>query len=467
MTQINWMEEVQKRKEDFLKQTIELLNIESVYDETTISKYAPMGKGINDALTYMLNLGEKDGFTPKNVDGYAGHLEMGSGEELVGILCHLDVVPAGDGWSHDPFDAIIRDGNIYARGAIDDKGPTMAAYFAMKIVKELGLPINKRVRMILGTDEESKWRCVDHYFEKEEMPTMGFAPDADFPIIYAEKGILDIQFNQDLSIEDKENDYKLVSFSSGRRVNMVPDHAKAIISGPKFELGAFNRHISELGCKANLTEENGYQVLTVEGVSVHGMEPDKGKNAGIALASFLNQLGFNLHAERFLKFIVENFKNDSRGKKIGVAYNDDITGDLTINLGIMQYEDQKGGTFGLTLRYPVTTDINSVISTLTESGKGFGFEFNEIKNSAPHHVPKDHPLIQTLQKVYEEQTGEEATLLTIGGGTYARSLSAGVAFGPLFLGKPEVAHQKDEYAEIDDLLKATAIYAQAIAELVK
>jgi len=467
MTQINWMEEVLKRKEDFLKQTIELLNIESVYDESTITKEAPMGKGINEALTYMLTLGEKDGFTPKNVDGLAGHLEMGSGEELVGILCHLDVVPAGDGWSHDPFDAIIKDGNIYARGAIDDKGPTMAAYFAMKIVKELGLPINKRVRMILGTDEESQWRCVDHYFEKEEMPTMGFAPDADFPIIYAEKGILDIKFNQKLTSEDVGNEFKLISFSSGRRVNMVPDYAKAVISGTKFDLEAFTNHISELGCKASASEENGQQVLEVEGVSVHGMEPDKGKNAGIALASFLNQFGFNEHAASFLKFIVENFKGDSRGKNLGVAFNDDITGDLTINLGIMQYEDQKGGTFGLTLRYPVTTDIQSVITTLTDRGNDYGFEFNEIKNSTPHHVPKDHPLIQTLQKVYEEQTGEEATLLTIGGGTYARSLSAGVAFGPLFLGKPEVAHQKDEYAEIDDLLKATAIYAQAIAELVK
>ncbi|MEH6938010.1 dipeptidase PepV [Bacillus sp. JJ664] len=467
MTQINWMEEVLKRKDDFLNQTIELLNIESVYDESTITKEAPMGKGIDEALTYMLNLGEKDGFTPKNVDGYAGHLEMGSGEELVGILCHLDVVPAGDGWSHDPFDAIIRDGNIYARGAIDDKGPTMAAYYAMKIVKELGLPINKRVRMILGTDEESQWRCVDHYFEKEEMPTMGFAPDADFPIIYAEKGILDIQFNQDLSNENTESEYKLISFASGRRVNMVPDHAKAIISGPKFDVDAFNRHIKELGCKPSMSEENGYQVLTVEGVSVHGMEPDKGKNAGIALASFLNQFGMNQHAENFIKFIVENFKGDSRGKNLGVAYSDDITGDLTINLGIMQYEDQKGGTFGCTLRYPVTTEIDSVISTLTTSGNKYGFEFKELKNSKPHHVPQDHPLIQTLQKVYEEQTGEEATLLTIGGGTYARSLSAGVAFGPLFLGKPEVAHQKDEYAEIEDLLKATAIYAQAIAELVK
>lgn len=467
MTQINWMEEVLKRKEDFLKQTIELLNIESVYDESTITPEAPMGEGINNALTYMLELGEKDGFTPKNVDGYAGHLEMGSGEELLGILCHLDVVPPGEGWSHDPFDAIIKDGNIYARGAIDDKGPTMAAYYAMKIVKELGLPMNKRVRMILGTDEESQWRCVDHYFENEEMPTMGFAPDADFPIIYAEKGILDIEFKQNIESDDKENEYKLISFSSGRRVNMVPDHARAVISGAKFDTEAFIKHIADLGCEAHSFEENGFQVLTVDGVSVHGMEPDKGKNAGIALASFLNQFAFNKNASSFLTFIVDYFKGDSRGKNLGIAYNDDITGDLTINLGIMQYEDNKGGTFGCTVRYPVTTEIDSVIAKLTERGKVLGFEFNVSQNSTPHHVPKDHPLIQTLQKVYEEQTGEEATLLTIGGGTYARSLKAGVAFGPLFLGKPEVAHQKDEYAEIDDLLKATAIYAQAIAELVK
>ncbi len=191
-----------------------------------------MGPEVKKALEFMLNLGEKDGFKVKNVGNLAGHIEFGEGEELVGILCHVDVVPEGDGWSSDPFAAEIRDGKIFARGAIDDKGPTMAAYYAMKIVKELDLPLKRRVRMIIGTDEESNWRCVDHYFKHEEMPTMGFAPDADFPIINAEKGIADLDIVQSSQVEPKSDfQVEVLSFQSGRRYNMVPDFAKSGIIG--------------------------------------------------------------------------------------------------------------------------------------------------------------------------------------------------------------------------------------------
>ncbi len=196
MNKINWQLEIENRKQDLLADTQSLLKIKSVLDEENQTDTAPFGVGVKEALEYMLNLGEKDGFTVKNVDHVAGHIEMGEGEELLGILCHVDVVPEGDGWSSDPYGAEIRDGKIFARGAIDDKGPTMAAYYAMKVIKELGLSLNKRVRMIIGTDEESNWRCVNHYFEVEEMPTVGFAPDADFPIINAEKGIWDFAIVQ-------------------------------------------------------------------------------------------------------------------------------------------------------------------------------------------------------------------------------------------------------------------------------
>src|SRR5699024_3409781 len=187
----NWMQEVLKRKEDFMKDLKGVLQIKSVLDEENKTEQAPLGSGVKKALDYMLDLGGKDGFTVKNVDHLAGHVEMGQGDELLGILGHVDVVPEGDGWDMNPYAAEVKNGNVYARGASDDKGPTIAAYYAMKIVKQLGLPLNKRVRLIIGTDEESDWRCVERYFEKEEMPSMGFVPDADFPIIYAEKGIMD------------------------------------------------------------------------------------------------------------------------------------------------------------------------------------------------------------------------------------------------------------------------------------
>src|SRR5690606_22766935 len=210
MSTINWQEEVWKRKEDFIKDLQGLLQIKSVLNEEEAAADAPLGKGIKEALDYMLTLGEKDGFISKNVGNLAGHLEMGEGEELLGILGHVDVVPEGDGWTIDPYGGIIKDGKIFARGASDNKGPTIAAYYGMKVVKELGLPLGKRVRLIIGTDEESNWRCVDHYFKEEEMPDIGFVPDADFPIIFAEKGISDLDIVQPAGDGTSNGEFQLI-----------------------------------------------------------------------------------------------------------------------------------------------------------------------------------------------------------------------------------------------------------------
>ncbi|KFN01819.1 dipeptidase PepV [Bacillus clarus] len=468
MSAINWTEEVAKRKDDLIHDTQQFLQIKSVWEEETAKEGAPFGEGVEKALSFMLHKGEAEGFASKNLEGYAGHLEMGQGEELVGILCHVDVVPEGDGWTTPAYSADIRDGKIFARGAIDDKGPTMAAYYAMKIVKELGLPLSKRVRMILGTDEESNWKCVDHYFKNEEMPTIGFAPDADFPIINAEKGISDIQVVQ-IGSEAKGGAYELVSFDSGRRLNMVPDFAEAVITG---------EHVNELA-KAyeeylQTTKKTGKQIvegntvtLQVEGVSAHGSTPEKGDNAGLLLANFLNTVALDEKSASFTSFVTETFTGDTLGEKAGIAYQDDISGPLTVNVGRLSYTKENGGNLGLNVRYPVTTNFEETIEKLKDYVSNHGFEVADYSNSRSHHVDKDHMLIRTLQRVYEEQTGEKAELLAIGGGTYARSLKAGVAFGPLFPGKEELAHQKDEYIEIEDLLKATAIYAQAIYELAK
>ncbi|WP_075982638.1 dipeptidase PepV [Bacillus massilinigeriensis] len=469
MSSINWNQEVESRKEALLEDTKNLLKIKSVLDEENSTEDAPLGKGVKEALEFMLKLGEKDGFIAKNVGNLAGHLEFGQGDELLGILCHVDVVPEGDGWTSDPYAAEIRDGKIYARGAIDDKGPTMAAYYAMKIVKELGLPLNKRVRMILGTDEESEWRCVDHYFEHEEMPTMGFAPDADFPIIFAEKGISDFDLVQSKVKDGGPGKNKVISFSSGVRYNMVPDYARATIQSEDQEvvIQEFEAFLKEKKAKGTYHVETNGLVLEVEGVSAHGMEPKAGVNAGLLLAEFIATLSTDKQAEGYFQFVKTYFVNGSRGKQLGVAYSDEITGDLTINVGKLNYSNEMGGKLGLNLRYPVTNDMEHTKAVIEGVIDKAGFRLENFSDSKPHHVDEKDFLIQTLKKVYEEQTGEKAELLSIGGGTYARSLKSGVAFGPLFPGRPDIAHQKDEYMIIDDLIKATAIYAQAIYELAK
>ena len=464
---VNWMEEVKKRESALLKDLQTFLRIPSVRNEQTATQEAPLGKEVYEALCYMLKRGEEEGFVAKNVDGLAGHLEMGNGEEIVGILCHVDVVPPGDGWTFDPFGGTIVDGKIYARGALDDKGPTIAAFYAMKIVKELGLPLAKRVRMIIGTDEESDWQCVERYFQTEQMPTLGFAPDADFPIIYAEKGIADFDLIQQPTNERSE--CILLSFHAGRRYNMVPDFAEAALRLTDGEAmkERFLAFLQAHAIDGEAHSDGETFTLRVRGVSAHGMEPNNGVNAGLWLVKFLENEQLDPQANAFVRFVSQYFYEDTRGRRLGVAHTNEELGDLTINVGVLSYTNEYGGKIGINLRYPVTNDIVHTKKMIEQVAERHAFALTDFSNSAPHYVAKDHPLVQTLQRVYEEQTGERASLLAIGGGTYARSLQAGVAFGPLFPNRPDVAHQKDEHMFIDDLLKATAIYAQAIYELAK
>ncbi|MGG0679018.1 dipeptidase PepV [Bacillus altitudinis] len=466
---MNWEAEVIRKKDSLIQDTQSFLQIESVLDEEGGTAGKPFGEKVDEALQYMLKKGQDEGFKVKNVDGYAGHIEYGEGEDIVGVLCHVDVVPAGDNWTTPPFSADIRENKIFARGAIDDKGPTMAAFYALKMLKDAGLPLSKKIRIIIGTDEESDWRCVDHYFKHEAMPQIGFAPDADFPIIHAEKGIIDaiVSFTYEQSEENKR--YILKQFTSGMRLNMVPDEARAIVAAANdHDAEALKTAFAAYLAENQLTGETNHTAdgltFTLKGVSVHAMEPANGTNAGIHMANFLCAHELDERGLAFTSQINALFDQDTRGQKLGIACKDDISGDLTLNVGTIRYSQNEEAKLGLNVRYPVTADGEEVKKGI-ERIKGAAIE--KFDDSPPHHVSKDHPLVKTLQRVYEEQTGDPAHLIAIGGGTYARSLEAGVAFGPLFPGRPDCAHQKDEYIEIDDLLRATALYAQAMYELAK
>jgi succinyl-diaminopimelate desuccinylase len=471
MAQIDWFMEASKRKDEMLEELKKFLSIESVLDETTGKDGAPFGEKIAEALNFMLKLGEKDGFRTRNVDGYAGHIELGEGESLIGVLSHVDVVPAGDGWTSPPFAPEIRDGRLYARGAIDDKGPTMAAYFALKIIKELGLPLSKRVRLILGTDEESRWRCMAYYFEREEMPAMGFTPDADFPIITAEKGLMDIMvvgLNEETDAE--EGAWTIAELEAGQRVNMVPDFArvKLVGDGDVFELKEkVQEYLLSRRIQGYAAEANDDVTIVFHGCSHHGSEPDKGLNAALELARFLGTIPLDHAGGSYIRMINDLLVDSFFGEKLGIAQEDDIVGRLTVNAGVFGYKRNGEKFVRLNVRYPVKGNSSEILKRIEEKVADYGLKINDIDHKPAHYCEPDHPLVKTLARVYEEQTGEKAKLLAIGGGTYARALDTGVAFGPLFPGKEETAHQKDEHIEVEDLIRATAIYAQAIYELAK
>ncbi|ALC82061.1 MULTISPECIES: dipeptidase PepV [Bacillus] len=464
---MNWVNEVFKRKEELVKDTQMLLQIESVLDKATAAQKKPFGAGIARCLQFLLQKAESDGFTVKNLDGYAAHIEWGEGEEIVGVLCHIDVVPPGDNWTSDPFSAEIRDGKIFARGAIDDKGPTMAAYYALKIVKELNLSLKKRVRLIIGTDEESDWNCVKHYFKHEEMPVLGFAPDADFPIINSEKGLIDFYLKKDNDGDTYKNGSTVLhSFSSGLRLNMVPGIAEARLQTKNKEQikREFNGFLENGKLSGKIEEKEDLLYIQLKGKSAHAAEPDNGVNAGLVLADFLVRFDLDENSKAFFEQILSLFFNDTRGRKLGIDCKDSISGELTLNVGILEYNLEQGGKAGVNIRYPVSETSDRIKKAFEDLDQ---FRLENFHYSKPHHVAEDHQLITVLKKVYEEQTGKTADLISIGGATYARSLESGVAFGPLFPGKPDTAHQSDEYIEIDDLLKAASLYAQAIYELAR
>ncbi|HET7581114.1 MAG TPA: dipeptidase PepV [Bacillales bacterium] len=466
-TKTNWHEEVLKRKEDLLEDLMRLLEIRSVKDLTTQTPKWPMGREIGEALEHMLKLSANDGFAVKNIEGYAGHAEIGNSDDYVGVLCHLDVVPAPGRWETPPFEPAIRDGKLYARGAIDDKGPTMAAYYAMKILKELDLPLKRKIRLIFGTDEESGMRCMKKYREVESMPAMGFAPDAVFPIIHAEKGQINATLCLEKGLEGKSaSSIELLHFTAGEKGNMVPGQARATVkSHDIYDIeSGFLKYCQGHGLDGKSSHEGDSVILELQGRSVHGMEPYNGVNAGTELAQYLVDFPFEGRAKSFLHFVGHVLHQDFHGEYLGIAVSDEVTGPLTVNPGVLRFS-QVEVSVKLNIRCPVSTPYLRIIEILMEMCRGYGFKVDEIREKKPHHVDPNHPMIRVMQKVYQEETGEPGELLSNGGATYARFIDNGVAFGAVFPGREMTAHQVDESIEINDLLKATAIYARTLYEL--
>ncbi|KRL03140.1 dipeptidase PepV [Liquorilactobacillus capillatus] len=465
---IDWQKEIRKRKDNLLTDLEEMLRIESVRDESSATKEAPFGSGPRKALDKFLQIASEDGFTTLNVDGFAGHIEYGTGQETLGILAHVDVMPAGAGWETAPFEPVIKNGRLYARGASDDKGPSMAAYYGLKLLKELGLPVHKRVRFILGTDEESQWRCVKHYFTKMPKPDFGFSPDAAFPLINGEKGNVtySIQFDNEKQI----GKVVLLDFKAGMRENMVPREAVAHVSGIAFEKleKVFTQFVAQNPIQGKVMQKDGIIKLVVIGKAAHAQEPRNGINAGTYLALFLSGLKLSGVAKNYVLFAAQCLHQDSRMDNFGIHFTDNVMGDLTMNAGIFEYDILQGGQIILNFRFPRGLKADSIKEALDKRAANFKAETKIAgKLQEPHYVSLDDPLVKTLLDVYEKQTGKEGYGVVVGGGTYARLMRRGVGFGAMFPDAPDTMHQANEFIPVEDLLTAAAIYAESIYRLIK
>lgn len=451
-------------KEQLIEDLNGLLSINSVKGEKEDG--APVGAGPKEALDYMLKLGERDGFVTKSVEGLAGHIEAGSGETIFGVLGHVDVVPPGDGWDSDPFTPVVRDGEIIARGVQDDKGPTMAAYYAMKILKEQEETFKLRTRLIIGTDEESDWQCTDAYFKHEAMPDLGFAPDADFPLIYGEKGMTTFNIAQRQTVLDEEEpNIELKVLISGERYNMVPGEAVAklrIIQNMTEVIQSFEGFLREKEVQGSYEIDNGFLKLGITGKSAHGSKPEDGINAGFVILQFLNTLSLDRNATSFVKFADTYIINNFDGTSFDMAHFDEEMGHVSVNTGLINYTEVDGGTFGVNLRYPKGLDFEKGLEAFEEKANRDGFVIEDVHHEAPHYVNKDEPLVKVLTDSYRNHVDDDTEPFTIGGGTYARTMKKGVAFGAMFKDTPDTMHQKNERMKIDELLLATEIYLEAL-----
>ncbi|CYU62032.1 dipeptidase PepV [Streptococcus suis] len=464
---VDFRAEFDKRKDEFLADLFDLLRINSERDDSQADAQHPFGPGPVRALDKFLEIAQRDGYPTKNVDNYAGHFEFGEGDEVLGIFGHLDVVPAGSGWNTDPYEPQIIDGKLFARGSSDDKGPTMACYYGLKIIKELGLPTSKKVRFIVGTDEESGWADIDYYFEHVglPLPDFGFSPDAEFPIINGEKGNITAYLH---FAGENSGAAKLHSFTGGLRENMVPESATAIISG---DLAYLDSKLADFtaayGLKADAeTLENGQVQVTVIGKSAHGSTPEEGVNGATYLAKFLNQFAFDGAAKAYLDLAGQVLLEDHDAKKLGVAIYDEQMGALSMNAGVFKFDETSSdNTIALNFRYPKNTNPETIKAGLEKLG------VEAVSLSAhghtPHYCPIDDPMVATLLSVYEKHTGLKGHEQVIGGGTFGRLLKRGVAYGAMFPGDINTMHQANEFIEVEQLYRAATIYAEAIYELIK
>ena len=463
-------EYIEKSKNEIIKETCNLINIPSISEETN-NPDMPFGKYAKEALEYTLNLGKKLGFRTKNLDGYCGYIEFGEGEKLIGIIGHLDIVPSGDGWDTPPFEATIKNNKIFGRGAIDDKGPVVASLYAMKAIKDTQ-KLNCRVRLILGINEEKAWKCIKHYKKVEELPTISFSPDANFPCIYAEKGISTIYIKDDYN---KYSDFpiKISNINcNNNAINVVPKKCDITIDIDNSQINIsdvicfIEEKVKELKFDINYSINNNSITLHSTGIQAHSAHPELGQNAISPALILLNKIftHFNYNIKLF-EFFEKCIGTEFNGKSLGINFEDE-SGKLTLNVGNFKFYENHL-QIGINLRIPINTTIDAVANLIDLECKNYSLDTYIAEKQNPLYVPKDNHLVKTLCDIFNKMTGSNAEPIAIGGGTYARAFENCVSFGSNFPGDTDMCHQANEFIDIDKLILSCKIYAEAIYELSK
>lgn len=455
MKKVNIYNELSKNYEkELIANLSKFVAINSVYDEQTVSKENPFGQGVTNALEFFANLAKEDGYKVTNYDNMVVEVLAGDGDKNITILAHADVVPAGNaGWKQDPFSVTEHHGVLCGRGVADDKGPLLAAYYGMKMITDNHLQGDYQIRFIVGGNEETGSRGVEHYFKhlKKPQPTLGFSPDAEYPLIYAEKGIVNFEITNDFAIPG------VYAIKGGVASNSVIE--KCTITMVQNML--FIRYLKDnkIAHEVEIVGTNKMNVIFT-GVAAHGATPEAGVNAAMVAINALD----NYLSEESLHKITSMF-NDLNGRGINAyAYSRDM-GTSSMNLGIVDYENNH---FKAIVNYRHVDGITpeEVISRVEEAVKPFTSKVLGI--SPLLYYPKDSTLVSTLLRVYQEETGDyKSEPKAIGGGTYAKEADNVIAYGMELPGWDSKMHSPGESVRKKDLFTSIGIYAHAIVELGK
>lgn len=445
------LKEYTNLKPDIIQKISELVAFPSVLDESSGNQNTshPFGIEIEKCLNHALTICKDLGFrTFKDPEGYYAYAEIGEGSEMVAILGHLDVVPVEDkeNWDNDPFVLTQKGDQLIARGVSDDKGPVITALYAAKALMNLNIKFNKRIRFIFGTDEENYWRCINRYIKKEELPTIGFTPDSNFPVIYAEKGLLQVIFTG-----KGEN----ISLKGGGVFNAVPSFIDYFGEKQEELIASLKAHHFE------------YQIIDhgikIIGKTAHAQSTELGINPMTRLAICLKEIGIQSHT---INFIADKIGVSPYGEGIFGIVEDEPSGKLKFNLAKIDINSEST-SLGFDIRIPVTLNMDDVINTLQKVAQDNDFIFTQHDKIDSLYVPKDSFLIKTLCGIYQEETDFDPTPIATGGATYSRAMKNVVTFGMVFPDSPKTAHLTNEHITIQDIDRAFIIYAKAILALSK
>lgn len=480
-------EYLDKNLDNMIEKLSDLISFNSVSNEESTDPTHPFGEECTKALKYTLSLANSLGFRTKNIENKCGYIEFGEGEELVGIIGHLDVVPAdiSDGWTQDPFTATITDGKLFGRGSIDDKGPMIAALYAMKAILDSNVNLNKRVRLILGLNEEKSWKCINRYKETEEFPTIGFSPDANFPAIYAEKGIISISLKHKFNIKG----FDIIDIDCGNNaINVVPKYAAITLkySSKLFrpvEFESYQNPLFNMDIEVQNVSKDEIKIISY-GKAAHAAHPELGINAITNLVKYLcdrisisDEPNIKL-LEKLLHLGFFDFESPEFLSRKEIAYPtefeddsviQDESGILTSNVANLIYDKESEILeIKLNLRVPVTYSLDSIFLKYRKLVEFFeDIEVTSLNRQEPLYVKQDSYLVKTLVNIFNNKANMDAKPIAIGGGTYARAFENFISYGVTMPGEKDMCHQVDEFIKIDDLLLASKIYAEAIYELAK